>query len=141
MPHSFRTHIRMWMRSINMRETQLRELFLRRYQALLILRGVSPHVLGCRQAAMEVLLNLSRQPVKQNHYLKAVIRQIGRLINEIVVTMCIPDDDGTLWDVPGHVPGILPGYRFSVIEDPQPRQPMVIEEEQVPQPEVISDDE
>jgi hypothetical protein len=90
---------------------------------------------------MEVLLNLSKCPAKQDSYLKAVIRQIGRLINEIVVTMCIPDDDGTLWDVPGRVPGILPGYRFSVIEDPQPRQPMVIEEEQVPQPEVISDDE
>ena len=101
-----------------MPETMLRKLFLRRYQALLVLRGVSPHLTACRQAAMEVLLNLSRNPgSKQDSYLKAVIREIGKLIADICATMCIPDDDGTLWDVPGHVAGRT-GLRFSVIEDP-----------------------
>jgi len=57
MPHSFRTHLRMCMsqHTHDMPVTELRELFLRRYQAFLILRGVSPHLLCCRQAAMEVL--------------------------------------------------------------------------------------
>ncbi len=41
MPQSFRPHIRMWMRSIDMPETQLRMLFLWRYQALLILRAAA----------------------------------------------------------------------------------------------------
>jgi hypothetical protein len=61
-------------RASNMPETMLRLLFLRRYQALLVLRGVSPHLLACRQAEMEVLLNLSRFPQKQDSYLKADIR-------------------------------------------------------------------
>ena len=124
--HSFRTHIRRWMRSINMPETLLRELFLRRYQALLILRGVSPHLLECRQAAMEVLLNLSRHPARQDSYLRAVIRQIGRYIRIISETMNIPADDGTDWDVPGHVPGS--GLRFSVIEDPPAAMPKQVDE-------------
>jgi hypothetical protein len=56
----------MWMQSINMPEKMLRLLFLRRYQALLVLRGVSPHLPACHQAEMEVLLNLSRFPQKQD---------------------------------------------------------------------------
>jgi hypothetical protein len=138
MPQSFRTHMRLWMQSINLPETMLRKLFLRRYQALLVLRGVSPHLPACRQAAMEVLLNLSRFPgQRQDSYLIAVIREIGRLTADISATMCIPDDDGTLWDVPGHVAG-RPGLRFSVIEDPPfpPAAPA-----SVFAPEIISDDE
>jgi hypothetical protein len=127
MPQSFRTYIHTWMRSIRMPITPLRELFIRRYQALLVLRGVCPYLIGPRQAAMEVLLNLGRHPRKQELYLRAVIRQIGRLSCDILNTMCIPADDGTLWDCPGHVPGSLPGYRFGVIED-LPGDVMVIEE-------------
>jgi hypothetical protein len=127
--HSFRTHIRRWMRSIDMPVTPLRELFLRRYQALLILRGVSPHHSGCRQSAMEVLLNLSRHPARQNSYLRAIIRQIGRFACKILDTMDIPADDGTEWDVPGHVVGS--GLRFSVIEDPLAAMPMQVDEVQL----------
>jgi hypothetical protein len=138
MPQSFRTHIRTWMRGINMPLTPLRELFIRRYQALLVLRGVCLFLPGPRQAAMEVLLNLARHPAKQQNYLRAVIRQIGRLIYQIIDTMSIPADDGTLWDVPGHVPGSLHGYRLGIIADPPGANAMAIEE---PVPEVISDDE
>ena len=137
MPQFFRTHIHTWMRSIDMPLTSLRELFLRRYQALLILRGVSPHLPRCRQAAMEVLLNLSRFPTRQDSYLRAVIREIGRLICDIANTICIPENDGTLWDVPGHLPGSC--LRLSVIEDPPAAMPMVIDNPQ--SAEVISDDE
>ncbi len=104
------------MQSINMPETQLRKLFLTRYRALLDLRGVCPHNLACRGAAMEVFLNLSRFPLRHKNYLKAVIRQIRRLIQENVQQMAMPEDDGTLWDVPGHVHGS--SLRFYVIEDP-----------------------
>jgi hypothetical protein len=45
--------------------------------------------------------------------------------------MEIPADDGTDWDVPGHVVGSDP--RFSVIEDPLAAMPM--------QDEVILDDD
>jgi hypothetical protein len=125
MPRSFRTHMRTWMQSINMPETPLRKLFLTRYRALLDLRGVCPHNLACRGAAMEVLLNLSRFPLRQENYLKAVIRQIGRLIQENVQQMVMPEDDSTLWDVPGHVHGS--SLRFSVIEDPPAAPPAALD--------------
>ena len=48
---SFRTHVESWMRGINMPMTRERELFLQRYEALLRLRKVSRHELGCRRAA------------------------------------------------------------------------------------------
>ena len=122
-----------------MPETMLRLLFIRRYQSLLVLRGVSPHLPACRQAAMEVLLNLSRLPQKQDSYLKAVIRNMARLTTDIVATMCIPDDDGTLWDVPGHVSG-RDGLRFSVIEVNPPSFPPAAPASLFA-PEVMSDDE
>ena len=133
------------MQSICIPETPLRMLFLTRYRALLVLRGVCPHNLACRGAAMEVLLNLSRYPVRQESYLKAVIRQIGRLIQEIIQHMVMPEDNGTLWDVPGHVRGSR--LRFSVIEDP-PAAPLAAPPaaldgmaERDAEPEVISDDD
>ena len=111
-PRSFRTHIRYWMRGINLPMTEAREVFLRRYEALLVLRGISPYLLGPRQAAMEVLLHLARFPVRQTRYLKAVIRKISLMIRDILLTMAIPADDGTEWDVPGHVP-----FRQAQIQD------------------------
>lgn len=114
-PRSFRTHIRHWMRGINMPMTEAREVFLRRYEALLVLRGISPYLLGPRQAAMEVLLNLARFPVRQTRYLKAVIRNISLMIRDILLTMAIPADDGTEWDVPTHIIGS--GFRLAVIDE------------------------
>ncbi len=114
-PRSFRTHIRLWMRGINMPMTEAREVFLRRYEALLVLRGISPYLLGPRQAAMEVLLNLARFPVRQTRYLKAVIRNISLMIRDILLTMEIPADDGTEWDVPTHIIGS--GFRLAVIDE------------------------
>lgn len=112
------------MTSINMQNTPLRELFLRKYEALLVLRGVSPYLLGPRQAAMEVLLNLGRHPSRQANYLKAMIRTIGRLIIEHIETQPyhIPADQCTLWDLPGHVEG-NPRLRLCVLCDPDPAAP------------------
>jgi hypothetical protein len=118
---SFREHIRSWMRGIAMPMTEIREVFLRRYEVLLILRGISPYLLGPRQAAMEVLLNLSRSPVRREHYLKAVVRKMTLMIRDILVEMAIPANDGTEWDVPNHIIGS--GFRFAVIEDPVPGVP------------------
>lgn len=95
--------------------TEAREVFLRRYEALLVLRGISPYLLGPRQAAMEVLLNLARFPVRQTRYLKAVIRNISLMIRDILLTMAIPADDGTEWDVPTHIIGS--GFRLAVIDE------------------------
>jgi hypothetical protein len=103
------------MRGINMPMTEAREVFLRRYEALLVLRGISPYLLGPRQAAMEVLLNLARFPVRQTRYLKAVIRNISLMIRDILLTMEIPADDGTEWDVPTHIIGS--GFRLAVIDE------------------------
>ena len=120
---SFRDHIRHWMRGINLPCTEAREVFLRRYEVLLILRGISPYLLGPRQAAMEVLLNLARFPVRQGHYLKAVIRKISIMIRDHLVDMAIPADDGTEWDVPGHIIGS--GFRFAVIDEDLPGQALI----------------
>jgi hypothetical protein len=118
---TFRRHLRRWMISINMQLTPLRELFLRRYEALLVLRGVCPYLLGCRQAAMEVLLNLSRHPIRQQNYLRAMIRKIGMMITNTMVNVMV--DQSSDWDVPGHIIGS--GLRFSVIEDPLPAAAIV----------------
>jgi hypothetical protein len=135
MPKSFRTHLGHWMDSIGMPRTNLRDVFILRYKVLLDLRGVCPHLLGPRRAAMGVLLNLDRHPAKQANYLRAVIRQINRLIADHIDTMVI--GDGTLWDVPGHIAGSLPGYRFAVIEDPPGAN---VNDEPAP-PLIVSDDE
>jgi hypothetical protein len=100
---------------INMPMTEIREVFLRRYEALLVLRGISPYLLGPRQAAMEVLLKFARFPVRQTRYLKAVIRNISLMIRNSLLTMAIPADDGTEWDVPGHIIGS--GFRLAVINE------------------------
>ena len=114
---SFRTHMLSWMQSIDLELTPIRDLFLKRYEALLRLRGVSRYELGCRQAAMEVLLNLWRHPQRQTSYMVSMIRQLRKLIDEHLA-LGIPGA-GTAhihnWDVPGHVEGS--GLRFSVIED------------------------
>jgi hypothetical protein len=116
---SFRTHVESWMRGINMPMTRERELFLQRYEALLRLRKVSRHELGCRRAAMEVLLNLSRHPSRQLSYLKSMIRALGKLIEEhLALGYEGAHGHNDNWDVPGHVVGS--GFRFSVIEDAVP---------------------
>jgi hypothetical protein len=123
---SFRRHIRSWMRGINLRITEPRELFLRRYEALLVLRGISPYHPVPRQAAMEVLLNLWRFPVRQAHYLKAIIRKINRLICDNLVNSAIPANDGTEWDVPGHIIG-LEGFRLAVVDADMPGQAQMVD--------------
>jgi hypothetical protein len=108
------------MKGIDMPMTPLRELFLQRYEALLRLRKVSRHELGCRQAAMEVLLNLWRHPSRQQSYLRSMIRQIGNLINDHLALGLAGAGNAHIhnWDVPGHVAGS--SLRFSVIEDAVP---------------------
>jgi hypothetical protein len=81
---------------------------------------------------MEVLLNLARFPVRQTHYLKAVIRKISILIRDHLVNMAIPADDGTEWDVPGHIIGS--GFRFAVIDEDLPGQAQIHDVDVLPQP-------
>jgi hypothetical protein len=107
-----------WMSGLDMELTDLRRIFLQRYEALLALREVSLDNLGPRQAAMEVLLNLWRHPERQECYLRAIISKIRVMISEhLSAGIGKPDPDD--WDVPGHVPGNS-GFRFCVIADPVP---------------------
>jgi hypothetical protein len=127
----FRKHIRSWMRGIQLRLTEVRDVFLRRYEALLVLRGISPYLPGPRQAAMEVLLNLWRFPVRQTHYLKAIIRKINLLIRDILSSApsVNPANDGTEWDVPGHIIGS--GFRLAVVDvDVVPGQAQIVDADQ-----------
>ena len=125
---TFRKHIRSWMRGIKLRLTEVRDVFLTRYDALLVLRRIPPYLPGPRQAAMEVLLNLWRFPVRQTHYLKAIIRKINLLIHDILTNApsVNPANDGTEWDVPGHIIGS--GFRLAMVDvDVVPGQAQIVD--------------
>jgi len=108
-----------WMDIIQMPMTNLRELFICRYTALLMLRGVRSDDPRCLKSAMEVLLNLSHHPQRQASYLRSVNRNLQQEIDESNRLTQLPANHGTVWQCPGHVgpPGVENQYHFAVLPD------------------------
>jgi hypothetical protein len=126
----FRRRLLAWMRSIQLLLTPERDLFLLRYETLLVARGVSHRLNGPVRAAQGVLLNLDGFPIRQRHYLHAVIRNLNAMISENIAYqsgMAIHPDQHLLWDVPGHIRG-NPQTRFAIVAiDEDLRAPPVVE--------------
>jgi hypothetical protein len=145
---SFRTRVAKWMDSLNMPLTPRRELFLSKYDALQSLRGIQKNDVRCLQSAMEVLLNLSRHPARQAHYLNAVNRRLADAIVKAAQLKHIPADNGLLWDCPGHVdvPDGSCEFHFAVLPDDERYQGREGEDQQPvipgpePQPVVVNMD-
>ena len=105
------------MRSIQLLLTPERDLFLLRYETLLVARGVSHRLNGPVRAAQGVLLNLDGFPIRQRHYLHAVIRNLNAMISENIAYqsgMAIHPDQHLLWDVPGNIRG-NPQAHFAIV--------------------------
>ena len=116
---SFDTMIRQWMRLIRLPMNEQRELFLRLYRSLLIMRRVEPDH-RCLAVAMEVFLNLSRHHVRQQRYLRALNARLGR---ELAAAATCPhihyESDGLLWDIPGHLER-GDGFHLAMVQDDPP---------------------
>jgi hypothetical protein len=122
----FRRHILSWMSRIQLHLSAIRNVFLLRYEALLLLRQVDRHLLGPRQAAMEVLLNLRAFPRRQHAYLQAIIRNVNAMIAaniEHESGLAIRCRQEALWEVPGPMP-----------QNPQARLAWVALDEDLPAP-------
>lgn len=85
--------------------TPLRMAFLHKFEALLCLRGFSRVDPRSIQSAIEVIVNFSRSPVKQNHYYRAVIRNLDKLIEKAMKKEAyrLENNNEMEWDCPGHV--------------------------------------
>jgi len=118
------------MNSIELPLTPIRDLFLLRYETLLVARAVCRRMIGPVRAAQGVLLNLWRCPVRQRAYLRAIIRNLNTMISDNIAYedgMAIDPDQHLLWDVPGHIRG-NPQTRFAIVAiDEDLRAPPVVE--------------
>ena len=97
------------MRDLDLEPTPLRLAFVAKYEALLCLRSFSRPDPRSLQAAMQVILNFSRSPPKQERYYRAVIRNLDKLIAKAVKTDACRVRHATdqCWDCPGHVGQVI----------------------------------
>ena len=105
-----------WMDENELEMTVLRAAFLRKYQALLSLRGFKSLDPRSVVSAMEVILNFRRKPSNQDSYLRAVCRNLDKLIVRALGREAFMMRGGQAsWDCPGHVG--QPGWHVSVAPD------------------------
>ena len=102
--------------------TPQRKNFLEKFAALLILREHTSLDLRSSQAAMEVILNFHRHPIKQERYLRAVVRNLDAALLEIISSDRTNHDHhqpspGASWDCPGHC---AQGFHLTMVHDAEP---------------------
>lgn len=93
------------MKDMDIEPTPLRVAFITKFEALLCLRSFSIPDPRSLQAAVQVILNFSRCPTRQEAYYKAVIRNLDRMILKGIKKDAYRMRDVTdeCWDCPGHV--------------------------------------
>ena len=100
------------MRDLEIERTPLRVAFIHKYEALLCLRGFSRPDPRSLQSAVQVILNFSRFPTRQEAYYRAVIKNLDKLIEHALKKDAYKLRDLTAesWDCPGHVGQVTRTY-------------------------------